>query len=103
MFIWGWGRQDVTRQVSERDALVFEYKYVHVMWLLRWAWAFQHQTATLTPNGWAVLPMTRERVRLSGADQVVTLHWWWRWSLPGGFVTVVMAVLVSMVISAILP
>lgn len=102
MIFWGWGRQDVTRQVSDRDALVLAYKYIHVMWLLRWAWGLEYQAATLTPNGWMVTPMTREQARANGADQVVTLHWWWRWSLPGLLAAVVMAVLVSVVIGAIL-
>jgi hypothetical protein len=101
VIFFGWGRKNVSRQVSENQALVLSYGYFHVFWLFQVAFGLRYAVATLTEAGWATRPMSAEEAAATGADQVVTLGWWTRWGLLAVLGAIVLAVVVSVVIGSL--
>ncbi len=92
MIFFGWGRKNVTRQVSPEQALILSYGYFHLFWLFRISYGFRYAVATATEAGWATRPMSIEEARATGADQAVTISWWWRWGLLVGLGVLVVAI-----------
>jgi hypothetical protein len=76
VIFFGWGRKNVSRQVSEAQAVVLSYGYFHLFWLFRIAFGFRYQLAT--EHGWATRPLSPEEVATSGVDRELTVGWWWR-------------------------
>ncbi|HEY0187859.1 MAG TPA: hypothetical protein VGC67_10255 [Cellulomonas sp.] len=85
----------MSRQVSETEALVLSYGYVHLFWLFQFAYGRRYAVSTLTEQGWATRPMSREEAAASGADKIVTVPWWLRWGLLVGLGCLVLASLIA--------
>ncbi len=101
MIFFGWGRKNVSRQVSENQALILSYGYFHVFWLFRVAYGLRYAVATLTEAGWATRPMSAEEAAATGADQAVTLSWWTRWGLLVALGALALFIVVSVTVSSL--
>lgn len=101
VIFFGWGRKNVSRQVSPTQALVLSYGYFHLFWLFRVAFGFRYALATATEQGWATRPMSPEEVTATGADQDLTVGWWWRWGLLVLLAGLVSSITVSIILSSL--
>jgi hypothetical protein len=101
VIFFGWGRKNVSRQVSPSQALVLNYGYFHFFWLFQVAFGYRYALATATDQGWATRPLSAEEVAASGADREVTVAWWWRWGLFVGLGALALTIVVSVVISSL--
>lgn len=103
MIFFGWGRKNVSRQVSPTQALVLSYGYVHLFWLFQVAFGYRYALATATEHGWATRPMSPEEVAASGADREVTVGWWWRWGLLVLLGGLALSITTSVVMVSLMP
>jgi hypothetical protein len=101
VIFFGWGRKNVSRQVSPTQALVLSYGYFHLFWLFRVAFGFRYALASATEQGWATRPLSAEEVAETGADREVTVGWWWRWGLLIGLGALAAVIAVSVLTSSL--
>ncbi|GII97724.1 hypothetical protein CLV28_2084 [Sediminihabitans luteus] len=90
MIFFGWGRNALTAQVNDTQAVVLRYWYVHVFWLFRLSFPSGYGLATLTENGWATRDMEPHEKALAQREKHVRIHWWWRWGLLIGLAALVL-------------
>ena len=38
MLFWGWGRKNMTRQISPQQAVLLTYRYLHLMFVFTTTW-----------------------------------------------------------------
>ena len=81
LFIWGWGRKTLRRQVSPEQAVVLIYRYLHLMFLFTTTWGYRYAVATATDQGIATRQISEAEARqlLGGGDLRPSL--WKRFSI----------------------
>ena len=81
LFIWGWGRKTLRRQVSPEQAVVLIYRYLHLMFLFTTTWGYRYAVATATDQGVATRQISDHEARqlLGGQDLRPSL--WKRFSI----------------------
>lgn len=100
MIFWGWGRQSKTAQIDGGRALVLNYTYLHLFWLLRVTWGLKYSLATATADGWAVRPLTDAEAVELDASRRVSVHWWWRWGLVIGLASIAVSITLGSLLAA---
>jgi hypothetical protein len=97
MLFWGWGRKNITRQISPQQAVLLTYRYLHLMFVFTTTWGYTYAVATATEQGWATRAASdAEALQLLGGDELRPSVWK-RFSI---FV-LLGAVLVAVVIGAV--
>lgn len=84
LIIFGWGQRSRTQQLSTEQALMLTYGYFHIFWLFQVAFRFRYSLATFTESGWATRELSDTEATTGGAQQMLSLGWWWRWGLLVG-------------------
>lgn len=81
LFIWGWGRRSLRRQVSAEQAVVLIYRYLHLMFVFTTTWGYSYALATVTDQGVATRAISDHEARqlLGGEDLRPSL--WKRFSI----------------------
>ncbi len=81
MLFWGWGGSTVNRQISPTQAVILAYRYIHVMFAFTATRRYTYLLATLTPQGWANQPITKEQALQLLGGAPLEPSWWKRYSL----------------------
>lgn len=101
MLFFGWGGRQLTRQCSPTQAVVLTYRYVHVMFVLQFAFSSRYQLATLTAQGWASRPITEPDARALLGGELLQPPLWRRFGLFLGLGAVALVAVVVSVLQSI--
>lgn len=99
MFFFGWGKRNITKAISEKEALVLNYSYFDIFFVFSVAFSYKYVLATLSEQGWHHKPITKEEVDALLKGEKFQPNWWWRYSLFGLLGVVALFVIVLNVIA----
>jgi hypothetical protein len=100
MFLFGWGRKNLTKQIAQNKAIILNYGYFHIFFVFTFTFGYKYIEATLSDKGWHHKPMSKEEADAVLKGQELKPHWWWRYSLVGVFVLAPVCVFIGLMISA---
>lgn len=76
MLFWGWGGKSINRQVSQDQAVVLMYRYLHLMFLFTTTWGYKYALATATDQGWATRSISdAQALELLGGEELRPSAW----------------------------
>jgi hypothetical protein len=99
MFIFGWGKRNISKAISEKKAVVLSYSYFSLFFVFTVTFRYRYNLATLAEEGWHHKAISdEEAAELMGGSKFVP-HWWWRFSLAGLVALIVIIALISSISS----
>ena len=76
MLFWGWGRKNMTRQISPQQAVLLTYRYLHLMFVFTTTWGYSYAVATATDQGWATRVISdAEALQMLGGEELRPNPW----------------------------
>lgn len=98
---FGWGRKNLTKQLSQNKAIILNYGYFHIFFVFTVTFGYKYIEATLSDKGWHHQPISEEEASALLNGQELKPHWWWRYSLAGVAAFVPVMILVSVLLASL--